>query len=145
MVFISATRLRVRSVRYLISFFIYNERAVKELLKTPGLLAGKELIDKNLTFWTLTLWETEAAMKAFRNGEAHRKAMRKLPVWCDEGSYVHWQQEEAQVPDWQEVYEKMIAEGRKTKVKKPSADQLAGPYPPIKRTQTERRFPVKPL
>jgi hypothetical protein len=32
-------------------------------------------------------------MKMFRNGEAHRKAMQKLPFWCDEAAYTHWQQE----------------------------------------------------
>ncbi len=112
-------------------------------MRTPGLLEGKELIDKGLTFWTLTMWAEGTDMKAFRNGEAHRKAMRRFPKWCDEGSYVHWMQEEARLPSWEEVYERMIIDGSRTKVRNPSPDQLTGRYAPIKRTQTERRFAIK--
>src|SRR6476661_3948371 len=103
MIFISATRLRVSSLRYLFGFFRANEASVKELVKTKGFLDGKELIDKHLTFWTLTLWDDMENMKRFRNSEAHRKAMQKLPVWCDEAAYVHWLQDNNIIPGWTEV------------------------------------------
>ncbi len=88
----------MRSFYYLIPFFIANELSVKQLKKTNGFLGGSELTDKNLTFWTLTMWKSDANMKDFRSSIPHRKAMQKLPDWCDEASYVHWMQDEIDLP-----------------------------------------------
>jgi hypothetical protein len=138
MYFISATRLRVKSIFFLPSFFISNEASLKELKVTKGFIEGKELVDKKLTFWTLTLWESDGDMRAFRNSVPHRKAMQQLPNWCDEASYTHWMQEEKSLPDWTTVYNKMITEGKTTKVRKPSANQTDKSYPLIKWIKTER-------
>ena len=135
---ISATRLRVKSIWYLPKFFLANEASLKELIKTNGFLTGKELIDKKLTFWTLTLWENDSDIKTFRNSIPHRKAMQQLPNWCNEASYTHWTQEEKLLPDWTTVYNKMMKEGKTTKVRKPSSNQNDKNYPFIKWTKTER-------
>src|SRR5689334_22896127 len=108
MYFVSATRLRVRSIFFLIGFMRANEASVKFLLTTPGFAKGKELTDKGLVFWTVTVWKDEAAMKVFRNSPPHRKAMQKLPDWCNEASYTHWVQEEDTIPDWDTIYKKMM-------------------------------------
>ncbi len=67
-----------------------------------------ELNDKNLTFWTLTLWSIEADMKAFRNTIPLRKVVQQLPIGYDKESYVHWTQEEHILKDRKIFYEKMI-------------------------------------
>ncbi len=138
MCFISITRLRVKSFISLPRFFVANEASIKVLIQTRGFVEGKELVDKNLTFWTMTMWEAENNMKEFRNSLPHRKAMQKLPDWCDEASYLHWMQEEKVLPDWQTAYEKMITEGKTTKVRFPSANQINKDYQPIKWTKSER-------
>ena len=140
MVFISATRLRVKSVLYLLSFMIANEKSIKQLNISDGFLGGKELIDKGLTFWTFTMWSNEISMKYFRNSLPHKRAMRKLPFWCNEASYIHWTQEEQQLPDWKTVHEKMLSEGKTTAVGTPSDTQLSKNYPEIKWTKLERNF-----
>lgn len=140
MVFISATRLKLRSAWYLLAFFLANEAAVKQLCITNGFIEGMELIDKNLTFWTLTMWRMDADMKTFRNSAAHKKAMQKLPFWCDEASYIHWTQEELVLPDWKMVHTKIVTEGKSTKVRKPSVNQLNNTFPEIKRIKTSRKF-----
>src|SRR5664279_2860668 len=132
MVFISATRLKVKSIVYLISFIKANEASVKQLNITNGFLGGKELIDKGLTFWTLTMWNNELSMKYFRNSLAHKRAMHKLPFWCNEASYLHWLQQEEKLPDWETIHSKILSEGQTTKVRTPSANQLSKNYPEIK-------------
>ena len=138
MCFISITRLRVKSFISLPRFFVANEASIKVLIQTRGFVEGKELVDKNLTFWTMTMWEAENNMKEFRNSLPHRKAMQKLPDWCDEASYLHWMQEEKVLPDWPTAYEKMITVGIITKVRFPSANQVNKNYPAIKWTKSGR-------
>jgi len=140
MPFVSVTRLRVKSIFFLIPFMRANEASVKELKASVGLLKGKELIDKKLTFWTITIWENEESMKGFRGSLSHRNAMQHLPKWCDEASYHHWVQEENEVPAWDTISEKLYSQGKLSKVRHPSKAQVENQFPPIKWTKTERRL-----
>jgi len=140
MPFVSVTRLRVKSIFYLIPFMRANEASVKEINKSKGFLKGKELIDKKLTFWTITIWDNEESMKEFRSSTSHRIAMQHLPKWCDEASYHHWVQEETEFPTWDNISEKLYSEGRLSKVRNPSKAQVENQFPPIKWTKTERRL-----
>ena len=140
MPFVSVTRLRVKSIFFLIPFMRANEASVKELKASVGLLKGKELIDKKLTFWTITIWENEESMKGFRGSLSHRNAMQHLPKWCDEASYHHWVQEDNEVPDWDTISEKLYSQGKLSKVRNPSKAQIENQFPPIKWTKTERRL-----
>ena len=140
MPFVSVTRLRVKSMLYLIQFMRANEASVKALKSSAGLIKGKELIDKHLTFWTVTLWENEASMKEFRGSLSHRNAMQHLPLWCNEASYHHWIQEENEYPDWNTIAEKLFTDGRLSKVRNPSKAQTENRFPPIKWLKTERKL-----
>jgi hypothetical protein len=80
-------------------------------------------------FWTLTAWEGDAAMNAYRTQGAHRDAMPKLLDWCDEASVVHWLQESRELPSWQEAHRRLMQEGRPSKVKYPSTAHLAHEIP----------------
>ena len=140
MPFVSVTRLRVKSIFYLLPFMRANEASVKTLINSTGLLKGKELIDKHLTFWTITLWKNEQAMREFRGSQAHKNAMQQLPKWCNEASYHHWNQEEDTLPNWDIVSERMFQEGKLTKVRTPSKAQILNTFPPIKWKKMERKL-----
>ena len=117
---VSVTRLRVRSWRYLPPFLFYSLRASRQARNSQGNLAVTLLRDFENTFWTRTLWTTEAAMKAFMLAGAHGRVMRRLLEWCDEAALVHWEQASDREPDWQEAHQKLQAEGRRSKVSHPS-------------------------
>ena len=68
---------------------------------------------------------------------AHMKAMPKLLDWCDEASYVHWQQEGAELPSWAEAHRRMVTDGTLSKVKHPSPAQTAGKFPEPRRGGSE--------
>jgi heme-degrading monooxygenase HmoA len=131
MVFVSATRLRLRGLRYLPFFFWHTGLSLRQAVKTPGFLGGELLRDANQTFWTLTLWDEQAAMKFYRNSGSHRQAMPKLQDWCNEAAVVHWSQSDSQLPTWAEVHRRMVAEGHFTRLKHPASAHLerhiAGP------------------
>lgn len=131
MPFISITRLRVRSWRYMPSFVWHTYLSVRQAKHAPGFLLGKMVRDAKNTFWTETVWDTEAAMRAYRNGGAHARVMPKLLEWCDEASVAHWNQENNELPSLQEAHRRMVEIGRSSKVKHPSpahaAKQITAP------------------
>jgi len=130
MAFISATRLRIRSIRFLPQFFYYALISTRQAKRAPGNLGMNVLNDSNWTFWTCTAWKDEAAMRGFMMGDPHRKAMPKLVQWCSEAAVVHWTQESPALPAWSESHRRLAAEGRTSKVKHPSPDHTAFRIPP---------------
>jgi hypothetical protein len=62
-------------------------------------------------------------MKSFMLSGAHRRAMPKLRNWCDEASVVHWTQPDSNLPPWEEAMDRMLREGRTSKVDHPSPAQ----------------------
>jgi len=69
-------------------------------------------------------------MNAYRTSGAHRQAMPKLLNWCDEAAVVHWTQESAEIPEWQQAELHMSEKGRLSKVNHPSAAQASQQIPP---------------
>jgi hypothetical protein len=72
------------------------------------------------------MWQDDKAMRAFRAAAPHGEAMRKLPQWCDEASYAHWEHETQELPSWDHAAEKLTAMGRLSTVLYPSDDHKAG-------------------
>jgi heme-degrading monooxygenase HmoA len=130
MALISVTRLRLRSWLYFPAFAIYTARSSRQAQTSPGNLGVRLLKDKSRTFWTCTAWADEAAMKAFMTASPHFEAMKKLPRWCSEAAFVHWIQSEPTFPNWQEAYQRLKREGRRSKVLYPSKAHDAGEFPP---------------
>jgi len=122
---ISVTRLRVRSWRFMPGFILSALQIGKQTAHAEGCLAAKVFRDRRNAFWTLTCWESEAAMKAFMLAGAHGAAMRKLMHWCDEASVAHWTQEAEEMPTWGEAHRRMLRHGRASKVNHPSDAQKA--------------------
>jgi hypothetical protein len=125
MVFVSVTRLRLRSAFYLLPFIWRSYWSAKQIKKAQGFIKGKTLMDRKLSFWTLSLWFDEADMREYRNSGAHKKAMPQLQHWCSEASVVNWQQENDTFPGWEECYRRMTEAGRASKVKRPSPEHAS--------------------
>lgn len=117
---VSITRLRIRRWRYLLPFLVYTTRAIRQAKTAEGNLGVWLLRDAQNTFWTRTVWTTEAAMKGFMLAGPHRKAMPRLLEWCDEASVARWEAEAGEPLDWRDVHRRMQAEGRRSKVRHPS-------------------------
>lgn len=126
---VSFTRLRVRSLKYLPAFLWQTFRSQRQVVHASGFSGGRLLVDSRWTFWTLTLWETDTAMKGFRGAATHGKVMRRLPEWCDEASYAHWLQDDDIVPSWPAAHERLMKEGRLSRVEHPSSDHTACHFP----------------
>src|SRR5580658_789185 len=98
MIFVSLTRLRIRSTRFAPIFLLYTLRALRQVKKAPGFQKGGLLTDRSWTFWTMTAWDTQENMRQFMITGAHKEAMPRLLRWCDEASVAHWTQPEVTLP-----------------------------------------------
>ena len=141
----SVTRLRVRLAWYLPRFLWRTLLAQRQVMRADGFVGGRLLVDAHRTYWTLTVWEDERAMKKFRGSGAHAKVMPDLAKWCDEAAYAHWTNDSAAIADWPEVYERLIKEGKLSRVEHPSADHttLRFPQPRLKPLIGQKLKPVR--
>lgn len=128
MPFISITRLRVRSIRFLPSFVLYAYRSLRQAKASPGFQVGGLLADRNWTFWTMTAWDNQESMRRFMTTGSHSAAMPRLLDWCDEASVVHWDQAKSDLPSWMEADLEMRANGRVSKVRNPSPHHATMTY-----------------
>lgn len=122
MPFISITRLRIRSMRFLPAFGLHTTRSLAQVRKASGFRRGSLLLDRRWTFWTMTAWERDTDMRGYMQGGAHRAAMPYLLDWCDQASVVHWTEIEQELPAWAEADRRMRQDGRPSKLRRASPD-----------------------
>jgi hypothetical protein len=128
MVFVSLTRLRIRSVRFLPLFAVHAIRSQQQVKKASGFLSGGLLPDRHWTYWTITAWDSRESMLQYMTAGDHKKAMPHLMHWCDEASVAHWHQEESTLPSWEVADQKMRSTGRPSKLHNPSPDHAGLRY-----------------
>ena len=122
----AVTRLRIRSYRFLVPFLWQAWRSFRQAKQAASNLGAKLRRADGLAFWTLTAWQDEAAMHAYRSARPHRDAMPKLLEWCDEAAVAHWHQASAELPGWETAERRLVECGRVSHVNHPSVDQQDG-------------------
>ena len=120
MIFVSLTRLRIRSLRFLPHFLVHILTTLRQVKRAQGFRRGGLLADRNWTFWTLTAWDERESMRQYMTTGSHKKAMPHLLDWCDEASVTDWMQPEEDLPSWDEADKRMREGGRASKVRHPS-------------------------
>lgn len=128
MIFISLTRLRIRSVRFVPLFAFHTLRSLSQVRKARGFQSGALLADRSWTFWTMTAWDSQDSMREYMISGSHKKVMPHLLHWCDEASVAHWTQPETTLPSWTEADKRMREGGRISKVRHPSPQHASLSY-----------------
>ena len=127
MPWVSITRLHLRRYRFLLPFAWRSHLAARQAERSKGFLAGAVFGDPlRRTFWTMTVWQDEAAMRTYRAAGDHRHVMTRLADWCDEAAIAHWQQRDATVPGPEEMLRRMQSTGRVSRVNHPTAGHAGG-------------------
>jgi hypothetical protein len=141
MTFVSLTRLRIRSIRFMPLFAFHTLRSLRQVKRVAGFQGGALLPDRSWTFWTMTAWDSQESMRAYMTTGSHKAAMPHLLDWCDEASVAHWVQPEATLPSWTEADRKMRESGRASKVRNPSPQHESLSYQP---PRTIGGAPIRP-
>ena len=142
---VSVTRLRLRSARFLPLFLWNTLRVNRQTMRAPGFRCGMLLVDARRTFWTVTLWDNEAALRAYRNSGPHKAVMPRLANWCDEASVARWTQNSDDLPDVAEAHRRMVNEGRASPLRHPSDNHAVLQLPvPVVRAETPLKAVTTP-
>lgn len=128
--FVSVTRLRLRSWLLLLPFFRAGGSSIRQARTASGFVTGATLIDHGLVFWTLTVWESEADMKAYRGAGAHREVMPYLRWWCSEAATTNFLQPGPGRPNWIEAHRRLVENPRFHTVDQPGPRHLGHILPP---------------
>lgn len=130
MALISVTRLRLRTPEYGDAFFTAAIAAFEQAQATAGNLGGDVLADAGNVYWTRTAWHGREQMRAFVLAQPHLETMRQLGEWCDEATFVDWEQDDGELPDWTTSYDRLVASGQVAKLRHPSPAHQARDFPP---------------
>ncbi len=91
-VVVVATYLPVARWRHVVPFYRLQGRIRRQLRTTPGLVwFSVQAQFGRRRFWTISVWENEAAMRAFVPTEPHGRAVRSFSVWgTRDAKFVEW-------------------------------------------------------
>jgi hypothetical protein len=100
------TELPLKRFRDLGAFLLYTWHIQRQLRRTLGLL-GYSLLARILQrqFWTLSVWEGEAALHQFVVEHPHSHVMRALREKMEQTRFVRWSMRGAEFPPrWPEAF-----------------------------------------
>jgi hypothetical protein len=109
---IVVTPLRLSDPALFDEFFASAVAVTEQAENSDGNLGADVLADANNVFWTRSAWRARGPMQAFVGSEPHLATMARLDDWCDEATFVDWEQSDPSLPDWQTGYDRIIADGQ---------------------------------
>ena len=83
-----ATKLPLTAHRHVPGFLRDTLRIRRQLAASPGLVGYSLLAELGAkTFWTVSVWEDEAALRSFAAAEPHRSVMRRVPARMGDSAF----------------------------------------------------------
>ena len=113
---IVVTRLRLRDPALLDEFFTDAVAAIEQAQKAKGNLGADALADASNAWWSVSAWQDRSVMQAFVGSQPHLGISARLDHYCDEATFVDWEQPNADLPDWQACWRRLVADGVSAKL-----------------------------
>jgi quinol monooxygenase YgiN len=117
---IVVTRLRLRDPSLLDEFFTHAAAVLEQAMKSVGNLGTDALAEAHDAWWSITAWDDRAHMEAYVNTDPHLSTEALLDHLCDEATFVDWEQDTPQLPNWQTSWRRLVADGRSATLTNPS-------------------------
>src|SRR4029079_3532678 len=100
MAVIVVTRLRLKDPALLDDFFTDALAAIEQAQKSDGNLGGAALADANNACVSVASWQERRLRQPSVRTDPHRTIQSHLDRYCDEATFVDWEQDNADLPDW---------------------------------------------
>jgi hypothetical protein len=127
---IVVTRLRLKDPALLDEFFTDAVAAIEQAQKSDGNLGVDALADANNAWWSVSAWTGGDPMQAFVGKQPHRTIQGRLDHYCDEATFVDWEQDSPDLPDWQTSWRHLVADGKVAQLTHPSDANQTRAFPP---------------
>jgi quinol monooxygenase YgiN len=127
---IVVTRLRLKDPALLDEFFTAALAAIEQAQKSAGNLGTDALADADNAWWSVSSWQDQAPMLDFVRSEPHLSISKRLDHFCDEATFVDWEQASPDLPDWQTSWRHITADGQVADLTQPSAANANRAFPP---------------
>jgi hypothetical protein len=127
---IVVTRLRLKDPALLDEFFTDAVAAIEQAQKSDGNLGVDALADANNAWWSVSAWTGGDPMQAFVGKQPHRTIQGRLAHYCDEATFVDWEQDSPDLPDWQTSWRHLVADGKVAQLTHPSDANQTRAFPP---------------
>ena len=108
---IVVARLRLREPSLLDEFFTHAAAVIEQAQKTDGNLGVDALAEVHDVWWDVTAWQSKESIEPFMNTEPHLGTRALADHLCDEATFVDWEQDSAELPDWQTAWRRLVADG----------------------------------
>ena len=129
MAVIVVTRLRLKDPALLDAFFTDALAAIEQARKSDGNLGVNALADANNAWWSVTAWQERRLMHSYVRIDPHRSIQSHLDPYRDEATFVDWEQESPDLPDWQTNRQHLVADGQAAQLTQPSAAHQTRDFP----------------
>ena len=126
---IVVTRLRLRDPSLLDEFFTHAAAVLEQAMKSEGNLGADALAEAHDAWWSVTAWDDRAHMQAYVNTEPHLSTEALLDHLCDEATFVDWEQDSPELPDWQTSWRRLVADGQSAALTNPPRQTRPDPSP----------------
>jgi len=123
------TRLRLKDPALTDEFFADAVAAIEQAQKSEGNLGTDALADADNAWWTVTAWQDKQRMRSYVSTNPHRSIVSHLDRFCDEATFVDWEQDAADLPDWQTGWRRLVAEGTAGLLSQPSPAHQTRDFP----------------
>ena len=123
------TRLRLKDPALTDGFFADAVAALEQAQKSEGNLGTDALADANNAWWTVTAWQDNQRMRSYVSSQPHRGIMSHLDKFCDEATFVDWEQDSADLPDWQAGWRRLVDGGTASMLTQPSPAHQTRDFP----------------
>ena len=127
---IVVTRLRLKDPALLDEFFTDAVAAIEQATKSAGNLGADALADANNAWWSVSAWQDRGQMQAYVDREPHQGISRRLDHFCDEATFVDWEQASPDLPDWQTSWRHLTTDGKAAELTQASAANQTLDFPP---------------
>src|SRR5271169_252292 len=127
---IVVTRLRLKDPALLDEFFTDAVTAIEQAQKSEGNLGADALADADNAWWSVSAWQERRPMQAYVHSEPHLSISARLDHFCDEATFVDWEQDGPDLPDWQTSWRHLVADGKAAELTHPSTANQARTFPP---------------
>jgi hypothetical protein len=126
---IVVTRLRLKDPAVLDEFFTHAVAVLEQAMKSEGNVGTDAIAEANNTWWSVSAWQDRGRMRSYVNGEPHLSTMDLLDHFCDEATFVDWEQATPGLPDWQTSWQHLVADGQSAMLTNQSDANQARAFP----------------